>query len=74
MESRGNLVRESGLEPPCPFGRQPLKLVRLPISPLAHLMGGEERISAKSFKSVKKACNLLLLKAEYLQKLLAMGH
>jgi hypothetical protein len=33
----GCVVRRSGLEPPCPFGRQPLKLVRLPISPPAHL-------------------------------------
>jgi hypothetical protein len=28
------VVSKGGLEPPCPFGRQPLKLVRLPISPL----------------------------------------
>ena len=27
------IVSTGGLEPPCPFGRQPLKLVRLPISP-----------------------------------------
>jgi hypothetical protein len=30
------LVRANGLEPSCPCGRQPLKLVRLPISPRAH--------------------------------------
>lgn len=35
--SRQNLkmVRENGLEPSCTCVRQPLKLVRLPISPLA---------------------------------------
>lgn len=30
------MVRETGLEPAHPCGRQPLKLMRLPISPLAH--------------------------------------
>ena len=30
-------VRKAGLEPAYPFGRQPLKLVRLPISPLPQM-------------------------------------
>ena len=34
VQSRRFLVSKGGLEPPRPFERQPLKLVRLPISPL----------------------------------------
>ena len=31
------MVRKGGLEPPWSCDRQPLKLVRLPISPLPHI-------------------------------------
>jgi hypothetical protein len=31
-------VRKAGLEPACLFGRHPLKMVRLPISPLPHVV------------------------------------
>ena len=37
---REDVVSKGGLEPPRPNGRQPLKLVRLPISPLRRGMSG----------------------------------
>ena len=43
---RPKLVSKGGLEPPRPFERQPLKLVRLPISPLRRGPEGGNNVTA----------------------------
>ena len=46
------LVRKKGLEPSRPCGRQPLKLVRLPIPPLPHFEARRARYSMRATLSL----------------------
>jgi hypothetical protein len=45
------MVRKGGFEPPRPCGRQPLKLVRLPVSPLPRSGGCRSR-EPKSYQTI----------------------
>ena len=57
------MVRETGLEPAHPCGRQPLKLMRLPISPLAHCRNryaAASELSTEQFNRTFASSGLIL--------------